>query len=176
VSGLAHLNALPADEAAAAFLRCCGAQRWADTMVAARPFPSLDELHEVATATWLALPEDDWLEAFAHHPTIGDRAALEQPAATASGWEAREQGGVAGAATTTLDRLAELNRRYRERFGYVYLVCATGKSADEMLALLEQRIDNDPAVELPIAAAEQDKITHLRLEALIDECDHDARA
>jgi 2-oxo-4-hydroxy-4-carboxy-5-ureidoimidazoline decarboxylase len=154
----AAINALSPDEARDAFTRCCGSQRWVEGMLARRPFSSADELFAAADAIWRALDPADFLEAFAHHPAIG--------AAGARGFSAREQAQVAQASAATLQELEALNRRYRERFGFVFLVCATGKSADEMLALLRARIDNPADAELRIAAGEQAKITRLRLEKL----------
>jgi len=154
----AAINALPADAARDAFARCCGSRRWVAGMLARRPFASADDLFAAADAIWTGLERADHLEAFSHHPAIG--------ASGARGFSAREQAQVALAPATTLQDLESLNRRYREHFGFVFLVCATGKSADEMLAMLRARIDNPAEVELGIAAAEQAKITRLRLEKL----------
>ncbi len=154
----AAINALPADAARDAFARCCGSRRWVAGMLARRPFASADDLFAAADAIWTGLERADHLEAFSHHPAIG--------ASGARGFSAREQAQVAQASATTLQDLESLNRRYREHFGFVFLVCATGKSADEMLAMLRARIDNPAEVELGIAAAEQAKITRLRLEKL----------
>jgi 2-oxo-4-hydroxy-4-carboxy-5-ureidoimidazoline decarboxylase len=155
----AALNALPVDEAHAALARCCGSTRWAAAMVARRPFSSPEDLFAAADTIWAGLERADYLEAFSHHPAIG--------AARASGLAAREQAQVAHAGAATLQALEALNRAYRDRFGFVFLVCATGRSADEMLALLRARIDNPAEIELRIAAAEQAKITRLRLEKLV---------
>jgi 2-oxo-4-hydroxy-4-carboxy-5-ureidoimidazoline decarboxylase len=158
------LNALPQAEARSAFLRCCGSTRWADAMTAGRPFATAAELSAAANEVWTRLDRADWLEAFAAHPRIGDLEALRKK--YSGDWCAGEQGGVAGADETVLRGLAEGNRRYEERFGYIFIVCATGKPAAEMLALLTARLANDPETELRIAAAEQAKITRLRLEKL----------
>jgi 2-oxo-4-hydroxy-4-carboxy-5-ureidoimidazoline decarboxylase len=168
-AGLARLNALSADEARAALRRCCGSSRWADAMTAGRPYADAQALFSAAERTLSALGREDWLDAFAHHPRIGDRAALAARFAGTRAWSASEQGGVATAGADVLDALAEGNRAYEERFGHVFLVCATGKSADEMLALLRERLSNAPEVELVVAAAEQAKITRLRLEKLLQE-------
>ena len=154
----AAINALSPSGAREAFTRCCGSQAWVEGMLARRPFASSDALFAAADAIWAGLDRADLLEAFAHHPAIG--------AAGARGFAARERAQVAQASATTLEELETLNRRYRERFGFVFLVCATGKSADEMLALLRARIDNPADVELRVAAGEQAKITRLRLEKL----------
>jgi len=155
---VAAINGLPPDGARDAFARCCGSQRWVDGMLARRPFSSPADLFAAADAIWDGLAPADFLEAFSHHPAIG--------ATGARGFSAREQAQVAQAPAAILQELETLNHRYRERFGFVFLVCATGKRAGEMLALLRARIDNPADVELRIAAAEQAKITRLRLEKL----------
>lgn len=171
-SGLDHLNGLPANAAEAALLACCGASRWAREMGARRPFRDEDELFAAADNIWRSLSEQDWLEAFAAHPQIG-----EKPCGTLAGsksleplsgrWSAQEQSGVAQASEDVTARLAEGNRAYRDRFGYIFIVCATAKSAQEMLAILERRLQNDPAAELRVAAEEQRRIMRLRLEKLL---------
>ncbi len=166
---LAALNALPADEARAAFELCCGAARWAAAMCAARPFEDRAALEAAAERAADALARADWLEAFAHHPRIGDVESLRVKFARTAAWAGREQGGTAGASDATLAALAEGNRAYERRFGYIFIVFATDKSADEMLALLRARLGNEPADELAIAAGEQRKITRLRLAKLLGE-------
>jgi 2-oxo-4-hydroxy-4-carboxy-5-ureidoimidazoline decarboxylase len=131
-----------------------------------RPFDSEDALLDAAERIWWALEPADWLEAFAAHPRIGDREALRAKFAATAAWSAREQAGVEGAPEDILQALADGNQRYFDRFGYVFMVCATGKTAEEMLALLRQRLPNDPDREIRIAAAEQAKITRIRLENL----------
>lgn len=164
---LDELNTLPEEEATAAFLRCCGATQWARHMTARRPFADPDGLFAAADAIWTGLSRDDWLEAFAHHPRIGDVESLRKRFASTRAWAAGEQAGTATASEDVLRGLAEGNRAYEERFGYIFIVCATGKSADEMLGLLRARLPNDPVAELPVAAEEQRRITRLRLEKLI---------
>ena len=156
---LQELNALPAERAARELMNCCGSTRWGSAMAARRPFADLPAVHRAAEEIWSTLDGGDWLEAFAHHPRIGERA---------TGWAAGEQAGTAGASAETHKRLTALNQKYERRFGHVFLICATGKSAAEMLANLESRMPNDPASELRIAAAEQAKITRLRLEKLLE--------
>jgi 2-oxo-4-hydroxy-4-carboxy-5-ureidoimidazoline decarboxylase len=163
---VAALNALPPADARAALLRCCGSRRWADALLARRPFAAAADLLAAAGAIWAGLAPADWLEAFAAHPRIGDLDGLKKKYAATADWSANEQAGVAGAADDVLRELAEGNRRYEERFGHIFIVCATGKTAAEMLHLLRQRLPNAPADELQIAAAEQMKITRLRLEKL----------
>ena len=161
-----RLDLASADEARRLLATCCGSRRWVDRMLARRPFGSRVDLLTAARDEWNVLESADWREAFAHHPKIGDRDALAARFPATHELSAREQAGIAGATAAVLDALAEGNRRYEEKFGYVFIVCATGKSANEMLALLEARLPNDEATELRIAAAEQAKITELRLQKL----------
>lgn len=163
---LERINAWSNAEARTAFRKCCGSARWAEAMAARRPFAGAAELFAVAEQVWQGLDRADWLEAFAAHPRLGDLDALRQKFAATAVWSAAEQGGVAGAAEDVLQALADGHREYEARFGRVFLVCATGKSAAEMLTLLRQRLTNAPEEELRIAAAEQAKITRLRLEKL----------
>ncbi len=151
-----ELNGLPAGRAERELLRCCGSRRWAAAMVSARPFPDLDHLKRSADTIWKGLAPGDWLEAFAAHPRIGDRPA--------GGWAAQEQAGVSEAART---RFAELNRAYEARFGYIFIVCAAGRSGGELLTALERRLMHNAEDELPIAADEQRAIMQLRLDRLL---------
>jgi 2-oxo-4-hydroxy-4-carboxy-5-ureidoimidazoline decarboxylase len=161
------LNALDRSGAAEALHRCCGAERWVTAMLAARPYASTAHLQELAERCWQALGAEDILEAFTHHPQIGeDLAALRLRFARTEALSLREQAGVLGAQEATLHALRDGNRAYRERFGYIFIVCATGKSAEQMLGLLHQRLPHPPEQELAIAAAEQAKITRLRLAQL----------
>jgi 2-oxo-4-hydroxy-4-carboxy-5-ureidoimidazoline decarboxylase len=161
------LNQLDAEAASAALRRCCGAERWVQALLAARPFPSTAALHDQALKAWNGLAAPDYLEAFSHHPQIGeDLDELRKRFAATHALSASEQAGVNDADEETLLALRAGNRAYRERFGHIFIVCATGKSAAEMLALLRQRLGNEPAAELAIAAAEQAKITRLRLDGL----------
>jgi OHCU decarboxylase len=157
---LAEINDLHPAQAEAAFLRCCGSRRWAGAMAEARPFDSLETMIAAGDACWAALTPDDWLEAFAAHPQIGEQKPV-------SAWSSEEQAGAASAAAGERTRLAALNAAYRTRFGYIFIVCATGRSAAEMLTMLETRLSNDPALELRIAADEQRQITGLRLVKLM---------
>ena len=160
-----RLNALPELEARELLTRCCGATRWVDAMLRARPFASPAALHAEADAAWASLEARDYLEAFAHHPEIGaDLDELRRKFAGTAELSLGEQAGAAGASEATLMALREQNRQYRQRFGYSFIVCATGKTAQEMLAILRDRLNPAPAEELAVAAAEQAKITHLRLE------------
>ncbi|HJZ82622.1 MAG TPA: 2-oxo-4-hydroxy-4-carboxy-5-ureidoimidazoline decarboxylase [Pyrinomonadaceae bacterium] len=166
---LAHLNALPAEAARSEFLKCCGAQRWAQEMTAARPFAGLDELLTTADRVWRSMSEADWQEAFRAHPKIGEKKAAQTQSHEEKNWSAQEQSGVQTASPDTMAQLAEGNRAYEEKFGFIFIVCATGKSTDEMLATLNSRINNDAETELPVAAEEQRKIARLRLEKLLSQ-------
>jgi len=167
MDGLRRLHDLSPEAARAELLRCCGSSRWAAALSAARPFRDEAALRQAAESLWWSLEREDWREAFAHHPKIGDREALRARFASTAAWAADEQRGAAAAAESVLDDLAEGNRAYEERFGYIFIVCATGKTAPEMLALLRERLGNDPEAEIRVAAAEQAKITRLRLDKLL---------
>ena len=142
-------------------LACCGSRKWVAGMLARLPFADAGAALAAAAQVWWSLAPADWREAFAAHPRIGEKSADRQAS--------REQSGVQSAGAATLARMAEANREYEQRFGYIYIVCATGKSADEMLAILESRLGADPDSELRTAAAEQLKITRIRLQKLLGE-------
>jgi allantoicase len=162
-----YLNGLGDAEAIDAFTRCCGARRFAEAMTGQRPFASRAALFGEAEAQWWRLSPADWLEAFTHHPKIGgDVEALRAKFGATAAWSEGEQAGATGADEATLEALAHGNTAYLERFGFIFIVCASGKSAAEMLALLDDRLPNDPAQEIFTAAGEQAKITALRLEKL----------
>ena len=167
--GLAALNALSAADARAALLRCCGAARWADAMTAARPFEDVPALLRIGERTWWSLAEADHREAFAAHPKIGASAPAPDESAATARWSRDEQRGAAGAATEVAAELAAANRAYEERHGFIFIVCATGRTAGEMLADLRAREGRTTAEELRTAAEEQAKITRLRLGKLMGE-------
>ena len=160
------LDAETNERAASLLARCCGSSRWVDRMLDRRPFASDAALHEAADASWAGLDRADYLEAFTHHPRLGDDVAKLRERFTAAEWSALEQSRVAAADDATLEALRAGNVAYEARFGFVFLLCATGKSAREVLARLEARMANDAATELCVAAGEQAQITHLRLEKL----------
>jgi OHCU decarboxylase len=164
---LASLNSLSAIDAEHEFRNCCGSNSWAQQMTAARPFNSFADLCDRAERVWWSLNSADWLEAFRSHPKIGGKKAAAKTAAEAQKWSEDEQSGVRDSAQQTLVDLACLNQSYEEKFGYIFIVCASGKSSEEMLAILRERLRNDPDEELRIAAAEQAKITRLRLDKLL---------
>ncbi len=157
---LAQLNQMREEKARAVLLECCGSAVWAEAMVRQRPFRQESDLLNAADEVWWRLSEEDWREAFASHPQIGANGALQR-------WSPREQSGMQNASAATRSAIAERNRVYLEKFGYIYIVCATGKSSEEMLAILEERLGNDPATEIRTAAAEQSKITTLRLRKML---------
>ena len=136
-------------------------------MAGGRPFHRLAELLTKADSVWWSLGEEDWLEAFRAHPKIGEKKATATQSAQAQNWSADEQSGTAGAAAVTMNELAASNLEYERRFGFIYIVCATGKSSEEMLRILKERLENDSQTELRNAAEEQRKITRLRLEKLL---------
>ena len=148
------------------FLKCCGSKRWARQMAAAG-HDSLDALIAAADRVWWSLEPQDWLEAFHSHPKIGEKKAATATAVEAQQWSEDEQSGIRNSAQQTLDTLAELNQTYEEKYGYIFIVCASGKSSEEMLTILRERLQNNPDEELRLAAAEQAKITQLRLRKLL---------
>jgi len=162
-----HLNKLSTTECFESLLKCCGSTEWARRITAARPFTHENELFARAHEYWWSLSVNDWKEAFSHHPAIGaDKESLRKKFAKIESWSSEEQAGVNGASENTLSNLARGNQEYLSKFGYVFLVCATGKSADEMLDLLRKRLPNDVDNEIRKAAAEQAKITEIRLNKL----------
>ena len=163
---LEQLNLLHELQAERRLLACCGSRAWARGVAAGRPFYTFNELLATSDRVWTQLAPDDWREAFARHPRIGDSASSARN--TAEHWSEREQARARGGSATTLAELAELNAEYEDRFGYVFLICATGKTADEILERARERLSNDPETELRIAAEEQRLITHLRLRKLLD--------
>lgn len=163
---LEELNALPDDQAEARFRDCCAADIWVHGMVANRPYASYDALLEQSRRLWPALSDDDWLQAFEAHPKIGDVNSLRKKYARTRSLASGEQSGARGAPEAILQRLKAGNDEYLQRFGFIFIVCATGKSAREMLELLEARLPNTREEEIDNAAREQAKITELRLERL----------
>ncbi|HLF55918.1 MAG TPA: 2-oxo-4-hydroxy-4-carboxy-5-ureidoimidazoline decarboxylase [Thermoanaerobaculia bacterium] len=162
-AALARFNALPPEAAERELLDCCGAWRWARRLAAARPYAGAGELAETAERAFAELEPLDWMEAFAAHPRIGDAARAGAQSARGESWSAGEQAGVRGADESLRAALAAGNRDYEAKFGYTFIVCATGRSGEEMLAELERRLGHEPERELETAAAEQRRITQLRL-------------
>lgn len=164
-----RLNDLCAEAAREQLLRCCASARWVEQMMRERPFRDRAHLFEAASRHFRTLSGEDWIEAFAHHPRIGEAPGRSAAPTSAAAWAAGEQAGAARADDNVRAALVEGNRAYEARFGRVYLVCATGKSGHEMLAILRARMQNDPDTELCVAAREQEKITRIRLEKLLAE-------
>lgn len=154
----AYLNALPRSEAENELRRCCGSRRWVERVAAGLPYVSDAALLEAAERAWWGLAREDWLEAFDAHPRIGERGG--------EAWSRREQSGVEDAGSEVRRALEQGNRDYEARFGHVYLVCATGRGAADLLADLRRRLGAEPEQELRTAAGEQAKITALRLAKL----------
>ncbi len=162
-----QLDALPRSDAADALASCCGSSRWVSRMLIRRPFGSLERVLAEAEEAWRSLTPSDWLEAFAHHPRIGEQQSETPQGRQAATWSAGEQSRVTEAAGSVRQALIEMNRAYEARFGYIYIVCASGRSAEELLALARARLSHEPKAELLIAAEEQLKITLLRLRKLL---------
>ncbi len=174
---IAELNRSPKDQAVAVLLECCGSRVWGIRMVESRPFVDRTSLHGAAGDIWWSLRETDWLEAFSRHPKIGEGSpsaaspsqSTERRSIVERSFSAEEQSGMSQASGETAILMAELNRTYEARFGYIFIICAAGRPAAEMLAALESRLRNAPEQELQIAAAEQAKIMHLRLDKRLAE-------
>lgn len=148
---------------------CCGSSRWVSEMIAARPFSSRDAVFATADRVWSSLSASDWVEAFEHHPRIGERMSAVVQGERGAEWSSREQTGIETAGDDVREALAAVNKEYERRFGYIYIVCATGKTPEEMLALARKRLRNAAAVEIRVAAEEQRSITRIRLEKLLEE-------
>jgi 2-oxo-4-hydroxy-4-carboxy-5-ureidoimidazoline decarboxylase len=161
-----RLDSASPDEARRLLFLCCGSSRWVELMLTRRPFGSTDRLLAEAGEAWRLASAQDWKEAFSHHPRIGDRRARHARFAATRHLSRAEQAGVSAAPPQLVDELASANAAYEARFGYVFIVCATGRSAEEMLSLLRARLRNDPATEIEVAAGEQARITSLRLKAI----------
>lgn len=164
---LAELNLLPLPQLTQALEKCCGTQSWVEQMISMFPFSDEKSLFAAAEKVWYSCAENDWKEAFTHHPKIGDIDSLKKKFGSTAQWASGEQAGVNVAAQDVLEALVAGNEMYEKKFGYIFIVCATGKSAEEMLDLLMARLRNDPQKEIKIAIDEQNKITKLRLEKLL---------
>jgi OHCU decarboxylase len=164
---LNRFNSLAPEQAEAEILKCCGSRAWARRTIGERPFASLDDLIAKSDEIWWSLEPSDWLEAFHSHPKIGEQKAAAPTTAEAQQWSADEQSGIRDSTEQTKEALARLNAEYEKKFGYIFIVCASGKTSEEMLTILRARLENAPAEELRNAAAEQAKITRLRLEKLL---------
>lgn len=168
---LSTLNSLAPVEATRVFEQCCTASAWVRKMIEQRPFDSLQALKLEAANTWQAMQADDLLEAFSGHPKIGDLSSLKEKFHDTLASASQEQSGAEAASVPVLEELARYNRDYEDRFGFIFIVFASGKSAEEMLDIIKARIHNDYTEEILTAAGEQLKITQLRIERLIDSND-----
>jgi len=163
MAGSQTINTASPEAARKILMRACGSTRWVERMMQRRPFGNDARLLFAARNEWFGLTEADWLEAFAHHPKIGDRGSLDARFPATHDLSSKEQAGLGGADAEVIAALAEANERYFNRFGFMFIVCATGKTAEEMLTLLRSRLPNDRSAELRVAAEEQARITALRL-------------
>jgi 2-oxo-4-hydroxy-4-carboxy-5-ureidoimidazoline decarboxylase len=161
---LAQWNQLPPEDAAREILSCCGSERWARELAGRRPFADQYSLVASSDEIWNRLNVSDWMEAFSTHPRIGKRKMPQAASKQSAVWSSEEQHAVAEAEAKTLEALASANEEYEKRFGRVFIACATGKSAAEMLEILQRRLRNEDETELRVAAEEQRKITNIRLE------------
>jgi OHCU decarboxylase len=164
---LNRLNSLDPAQAEREFLKCCGSGEWAKRMIVERPFEDFDDLIAKADNVWWLLEPQDWLEAFQSHPKIGQKKAEQPVSSEAQAWSDQEQSGTRNSTRETAEALTALNNVYEEKFGFIFIVCATGKTSEELLAILRQRLVNNPDEELHNAAAEQAQIIQLRLKKLI---------
>ena len=160
---LEELDTVSTEQAASALSRCCGSDTWVTGMLVLRPFGDVQALHAAADQVWWSLTIDDWREAFSKHPRIGDNKG------TNSRWSSDEQSGMNSAGDRLAEEMRQWNRDYEACFGYIYIVCASGKTAAEMHRILRERLANKPEEEIRNAAGEQAKITHLRLDKLLAE-------
>jgi 2-oxo-4-hydroxy-4-carboxy-5-ureidoimidazoline decarboxylase len=163
---VALLDRMDEAQARGVLFQCCGSHSWVDQMLARRPFGSDERLLHSADEVWWGLTRQDWLEAFGHHPRIGEGSPPGPSAGQGDRWASEEQAGAAGADPATVNALAEYNSAYEDRFGHVFLICASGLDSAAMLQTLQARYENPANMELRIAAGEQAKITRLRLQKL----------
>ena len=164
---LHDLNILPKEQLKQELLKCCGSQTWVNKMLPFFPADDMVELLYDAEDQWYECTESDWMEAFLHHPKIGDVESLKEKYATTAHWASGEQIAVNSASQQIIEALAKGNEAYEKKFGFIFIVCATGKSAEEMLELLQQRLTNTKEEEIKIAIDEQNKITQIRLQKLL---------
>ena len=164
----AELNHASQAAAESVLLSCCGSRRWTQKMAQARPFVDSSELLKQAAQIWQNLEAQDWLEAFAAHPKIGAKKAIPHQTAQSAEWSQGEQSGTQTAADSVRVELEKANRLYENKFGFIFIICATGKRAEEMLEICRQRLNNNTETEIHIAAEEQRKITEIRLKKLLE--------
>lgn len=163
------MNEMARSEAVEELLKCCGSLNWAMRLTDERPFDNTDSILRASDRIWWGLEAKDWLEAFSHHPKIGERRAAQEVSEEARRWSEEEQSSTGLAAEETMLELINANHEYERKFGFIFIVCATGKSTEEMLNLLKVRLKNGVDQELRIAAEEQRRITNLRLKKLLEQ-------
>jgi 2-oxo-4-hydroxy-4-carboxy-5-ureidoimidazoline decarboxylase len=166
---LGRWNGLPKPDAVQEILPCCGSKAWADGLTARRPFPDVTTLLAACDETWSNLSAVDWMQAFRSHPRIGESRASEMASVQSATWSAQEQQKVAIAGDAAKSALAEANEKYERRFGHIFIVCATGKSAAEILEILQRRLQNDERTELLEAAEQQRQIIRIRVNKWLSE-------
>jgi 2-oxo-4-hydroxy-4-carboxy-5-ureidoimidazoline decarboxylase len=164
---LEQLNNLEPSALTEALTKCCGSSSWVKQVSELFPFSDKEDLMDIAEDVWYQCNTEDFMEAFKHHPKIGDTKSLKEKFASTSTWASGEQSGVNQATDEVIEALTKGNSDYENKFGYIFIVCATGKSAEEMLDLLNKRLINSPEDEIMIAMEEQNKITKIRLEKLL---------
>lgn len=162
-----QLDEMPPEEAGALLKECCGSSRWVAMMLARRPFRFRDSVFFAADTFWKSLTLRDRMEAFAHHPRIGEKKGAMPQGERAAAWSAKEQSGMDVVEAELRKEIAETNREYEDRFGYIYIVSAQGKTAAELLTIAKDRLRNNPETEIRVACEEQKKIIQLRLEKLL---------
>ena len=165
---LEKLNHATEETAISDLLSCCGSSKWAEKMAEARTFADSDILLKKAEEIWRNLEIKDWLEAFGTHPKIGAKKKVQQATAQSAEWSEGEQSGINAANNSVLTELEESNYLYEKKFGFIFIVCATGKSVAEMLEICQERLSNSSDKEIFIAADEQRKITEIRLKKLLE--------
>ncbi|MFN2530166.1 MAG: 2-oxo-4-hydroxy-4-carboxy-5-ureidoimidazoline decarboxylase [Pyrinomonadaceae bacterium] len=165
---LAWFNSLPTEVASDHLHGCCASTKWTNQMLDARPFASFGEMTGAASRIWWSLQPADWIEAFHGHPKIGEKKAVNETSSQAQHWATQEQSSMRQADTQTGQALAALNKAYEAQFGYIFIICATGKAPRAILTAVQERLKNTPDQELGVAAGEQAKITELRLRKLFD--------
>ena len=164
---LSEFNNLDINEAVQKLLQCCSSEAWVREMMNNRPFSNLPQMQQIAIDIWWELSAEDYLQAFDGHPKIGDPSSLRKNYANTHQLASDEQSSVKSASEKTIQELSDKNQQYLDKFGFIFIVCATGKSADEMLSLLNDRLPNDRKTEVRNAATEQSKITAIRIGKLI---------
>ena len=164
---LEKINSLDTDKAKAELFKCCGCTNWVNQIMEYFPFDSVEKLKTDSDSIWFTCTEEDWKEAFSHHPKIGEKKIDDTKFSETKNWAEDEQSGVKQATSEVLTELIEANQEYESKYGFIFIVCATGKSAQQMLDLIKARMNNSISNELSIAAIEQNKITHLRIDKLL---------